>query len=63
MHSELNNKANSTDVYTKNESNDLLNEQLNASTFSDGVALKANITDVYYKSDLSTKQRQQQLIY
>ena len=51
----LNLKANSSDVYTKAEADNLLSNKLDTSVFNTQIALKANIADVYYKSVLYTK--------
>ena len=42
-------------VKQKNESNNLLNDKLNTSTFNTQIVLKANVSNVYNKTDLYTK--------
>ena len=48
-------KANSSDVYTKTETDNLLSNKLDTSVFNTQIALKAKISDIYYKSVLYTK--------
>jgi hypothetical protein len=51
----LNLKANSADVYTQIESNNLLSDKLDTSVFNTQIALKADIANVCYESVLYTK--------
>ena len=46
---------NLANYYDKPETNNLLGNKLDTSTYNTGIALKADISNVYYKFDLYTQ--------